>query len=54
MPLGQRYRLIGVGLHNFREPGSDPGGEATQPELFDGETETERLDEAEPPAPDAR
>jgi DNA polymerase IV len=52
MPLGQRYRLIGVGLHNFRDPGSDPGGEPEQPELFDGETEAKRLDEPEPPAPE--
>jgi DNA polymerase IV len=28
---GQRYRLIGVGLHNFRDPAEEPA----QPELFD-------------------
>ena len=32
-PEGQRFRLIGVGLHNFR----DPEEEAAQPELFEGE-----------------
>jgi DNA polymerase IV len=26
----QRYRLIGVGLHNFRDPAEEPA----QPELF--------------------
>jgi DNA polymerase IV len=33
MPPGQRYRLIGVGLHNFREPEEEP----EQPELFEEE-----------------
>jgi DNA polymerase IV len=32
---GQRYRLIGVGLHNFRDPAEEPA----QPELF-GEAES--------------
>ena len=30
----QRYRLIGVGLHNFRDPAEEPA----QPELFDAGT----------------
>ena len=31
----QRFRLIGVGLHNFRDPGETPALDPTQPILFD-------------------
>lgn len=34
LPLEQRYRLIGVGLGNFRDPEEEPA----QPELFAGST----------------